>query len=131
MDRVNRRANIRYAIEPGPACRFGSVQVTGQEALSTVMIVDVAKIQAGDPYRSSVLRDAERAIYALGTFSSVRVEPQLDREGAVINILITVSPARLSSLRLGVGVMSGVLTAGVSDEVVSVPEWDVHLRAAY
>jgi surface antigen Omp85-like protein len=37
----------------------------------------------------------------------------------------------LQSFRIGAGVMSGSLQTGTTDELFSVPEWDVHLRALY
>jgi outer membrane protein assembly factor BamA len=131
IDRVARTAKVHYQIEPGPTCRFGTSRVEGQGELSAAEVLDVARIEPGTPYSASELRDAERAVTALGTFSSVDIEPHFDRKPDVADLVIRVHPGRLERWRLGIGVMSGSLQRGDSDELDSLPEWDVHLRAGY
>jgi outer membrane protein assembly factor BamA len=131
IDRNRGRASVVYQVRPGPACRFGGMRVEGNGKLDAALIMDSAGIARGAPYRDSVIRDAEQAIYALGTFSSVRIENESQADSSQIDLVIRVRPGRLQSFRIGVGMMSGSLQSGTSDEVVSVPEWDVHLRAIY
>jgi len=132
LDRVHRTAVVRYLVNTGPICQFGDVTVEGQRDLSAEVILSVADIKRGAQFRRGLLTDAERAVYSLGAFATVRAEPQLeDTSGSVIDVVIHVVPGRRRSVRLGVGVMSGVLNAAGSDELVAVPEWDIHLRAGY
>lgn len=132
LDRVRRTAVVRYRINPGPLCQFGDIAVHGQGDLSAEVILGVANLKRGEPFRRGLLIDAERAVYSLGAFGTVRAEPQLEgTSGSVIDVVIRVVPGRRRSVRLGVGVMSGVLNAAGSDELVAVPEWDIHLRAGY
>ena len=131
IDRVARTAKLHYRIEPGPACRFGQSHVEGQGELSAAAVLDVARIKPGAPYSASELRDAERAVTALGVFSSVEIEPSFDRAPDVADLVIHVHPGRLERFNLGVGLMSGSLQHSGTEELESLPEWDVHLRAGY
>lgn len=131
IDRNRGRAKVQYLLQPGPACRFGHVRVEGNRELSEALILDTAAIKAGAPYDESVIKDAEQAIYMLGAFSSVRIESDSAADDPEIDLVIRVRPGRLQSFRIGVGMMSGSLQTGTSDELISVPEWDVHLRALY
>jgi hypothetical protein len=72
-------------------------------------------------------------VYALGVFSSVKIEPRFDSdpEDSSADLVIQVKPGRLERFRIGVGVMSGSLQRATSDELMSVPVWDVHLRIGY
>jgi outer membrane protein assembly factor BamA len=131
IDRVARTAAVHYRVEPGPFVRLGTARVEGNGELSAAAVLDVARLKPGTPYSATELREAERAIYDLGVFASVVIEPHYERAPNVADLVIRVSSARLERLRLGIGVMSGSLQRVTSDETESVPEWDVHLRAAY
>ena len=133
INRVTRSASLVYSVTPGPRCTFGNVWVEGNEDLSAYAVLDVARLRRGEPYSESELRDAERAVYALGVFSSVKVEPRFDTDPAdsTADLVIRVQPGRLERFRIGVGVMSGSLQRLTSDEFMSVPMWDVHLRIGY
>jgi outer membrane translocation and assembly module TamA len=133
VDRVQRGARVRYFVTPGPRCTFGKATVEGNGELSAAAVLDVARLKEGEPYSESEIRDAERAVYALGVFSSVKVEPRFDTnpEDSTADLVIRVQPGRLERFRVGIGVMSGSLQRGTSDELMSVPIWDFHLRIAY
>jgi len=131
VDRDARSVEVRYLLHTGPACVFGSVRVEGYGELNAAVIADTADIPRGKPYRQSLVADAERAVYGLGAFSLVRIEPDGDDSSPTVNLVIHVRQGRLTTFRIGVGVMSGTLQSNVSDETFSVPEWDVHLKAAY
>ena len=132
VDRVARSAAVHYRVEPGPFVRLGKARVEGNGELSAEAVLDVARLKPGTAYSTSELRDAERAVYGLGVFAAVNIEPVYDeRSPNVADLIIRVKPARLERLRLGFGVMSGSMQRVTSDEAQSVPEWDIHLRAGY
>lgn len=131
IDRERRLVRVRYEIIPGPICRFGRTRVEGNGRIEAYAITDVAGIEPGDRYQQSTLTDAERAVFDLGVFSSVRIEPDLEGKNDVIDLVVHVAPGRLQRWRIGIGVMSGTLQRATSDEVFSVPEWDIHLKVSY
>lgn len=125
-----REARVRYMVEPGPECTFGEIRVSGNEDLPESSIVAAARIFRGDEYRYDTLREAQRAIFGLGAFSAVVVEPVLEAEGSVIDVSISVTPAQRHRFGLGFGVQSGIVKRG-DFEPISVPLWDLHLTARY
>jgi outer membrane protein assembly factor BamA len=131
VDRPARTAEIVIEVRPGPLCVFGEVTVEGAEDLPVTTIEATTLIDPGDPYDPAKLDEAQRAIYQLGGFASVLVEPQIPEEGNRVGVHVTVRPARTVKFGLGLGVQSGVLESAGGFETISVPIWDVHLRARY
>jgi outer membrane translocation and assembly module TamA len=129
LDRNRRTARIEYRVEPGPLSTFGTMSVEGNGHISPQAIKEVAGIKPGDRFKPSELSDAERAVHGLGVFSSVRIEPRPRGKTGIMDLLIKVAVGRLERWRFGVGMLSGTLQRG--GETLSVPEWDIHLRAAY
>jgi outer membrane protein assembly factor BamA len=87
-DRAKRLATARFAITPGDRSSFGDVVIEGAGNLEEAIRgrLDFAK---GDVYTARSLAAAQRSIYELNRFTSVRIEP--DRtQGAVVPIKITV-----------------------------------------
>lgn len=132
IDRNERLARVDYVVEPGPLSTFGGMRVEGNAHVDPQAIIEVAGIKPGSQFKPSVLTDAERAVHALGLFSSVRIEthPRTDNSG-VVDLVCKLSLGRLERWRFGVGMLSGTMQRGSSDETFSIPEWDIHLRAAY
>lgn len=122
-------ARVELVVDPGPPCLFGRVRVEGQEDLPVRPILGAAQIDEGAPFRSSTLRDAQRAIYELGPFASVEVE-RVPREGeAVVDVIIRVIPARRFRFAIGAGMEAGGIAAQDPTDTAgdSFAQWDVHL----
>jgi outer membrane protein insertion porin family/translocation and assembly module TamA len=132
LDQVGRTARVQYDVTPGARHRFGRVRVEGQgDDIEASAIIDVAAIREGQPYDQEVIADAEGAVYALGVFSSVRIEPEFREGSDVADLVIKVRRGRTQRFRLGVGMLSGTLQHAGSGETFDVPQWDVHLLAGY
>jgi hypothetical protein len=103
------------------------MDVVGSEDLPIEPILGASFISPGDPFSESALDDAQRAIYGLGAFSSVQVEPQIPEAGCGIPIpvRVEVSPGRRLRFGVGGGVQSGTLQTSTGQE--DVRQWDVHL----
>jgi outer membrane protein assembly factor BamA len=129
VDRDTRKARVEYRLEPGPKCVFGSVRVEGADDVPVELILQAAAIPVGKPYDPETLDDAQRAIFALGVFSSVKLEPR--GEGATVDLVAMVQRGRIVRWSAGVGVMSGTLRRATSEETSSIPQWDVHLKGSY
>lgn len=137
IDRPAREARIRYVVMPGPVCTFGDIHVEGAEGLPIEAIRDATRISRGDRFATSELREAQRAVFDLGAFSGVVVEPIVPDDVAPgsaeernIDVRVKVTPAQRHRFGLGVGVQSGLLDRS-EFEVQSVPIWDLHLLARY
>ena len=132
VDRGAREARLVYALEPGPVCRFGEVRVEGARSERNATIVrEAALVPTGERYDQTVLREAQRAVFGLGAFRAVRVEPRIPDQGEVVDVAITVEPGREHHYGVGVGLQSGTSERGVGDDAFDVPLWDAHLSAYY
>jgi len=96
-------ARIVYRLDPGQRLRFGTVRVTGNQAISSERIADAAAIEPGTPFRPTVLSLAEKRVYQLGVFSGARVtvDPLAVGADAPVNVRVREAPFR--TLRLGLG----------------------------
>ncbi len=125
-------ADVALKVESGGLCKIGALRIVSASPVPTGPVLAATKLKAGQTYRESDLEDAQRVIYALGSFSAVTVRGDLQGEGDLVDVLIELEPRRQSESLLGVGLMSGVLASGpTADELVSVPQWDIHLFARY
>ncbi|MCE9573043.1 MAG: BamA/TamA family outer membrane protein [Deltaproteobacteria bacterium] len=117
-DRARARATVRLAFVPGARCRFGAIEITGADGALARAIRARLAFRPGDRYSAEALAESERAIFELGRFSSVRLEP--DRRGAdVIPVQIAVARASRHAVELGGGIGYEPLT------------WDLRLRAGF
>lgn len=123
------KAWITYSLTQGPSCIFGDVVVEGAEFLPTEPIAEATLIEAGAPYDSDDLRDAQRAIVALGSVAAAKVEPILPETGNVIDVRVRVTPERKQGFTVGAGIQAGELET--LTENISIPQWDVHLLGRY
>ncbi len=125
-------ADVTLRIDPGPVCKIGTVRITSTTPVPTGPVRAASQLQRGQIYREGELEDAQRSIYALGSFSAVTVHGKLEGRGEFVDVEIELEPRRASEILLGAGMMSGVLPSGpTAEEWVSVPQWDAHLIARY
>jgi outer membrane translocation and assembly module TamA len=130
IDRPNRTADVALQISTGPVCVFGEVRVEEAGELPADTIAAAAAIFEGERYSQAAIRDAQRAIYGLGAFSAVTIEPIVPDEGNVVPVKVTVSAARKHRFGLGGGLTSGIIRRNDFSQV-SISRWDVHLVARY
>ena len=106
VDIVRHRAEIVFAVKPGPPSRFGEVTIEGLGDLPEAPVRRALDLKPGTPYSEAELDEAQQAILELGVFAAVDMQPQLPDPppaDAVVPIHIKVEPARLRTLRLGAG----------------------------
>ncbi len=79
-DRETRTVEVYVYFDPGPACLFGEIEVTGNRQIPDDLVVDRmnARVRTGNVYRHSKLRLAQLDLYDLDAFTFVSVEAQLD-----------------------------------------------------
>lgn len=132
VDRNRRTAYVEYQLDPGPECVFGKLTVEGlqhDDDVPVSLIIEAGNIQEGEKYDQELVDDAQRSIFALNVFSSVRVERR--GEGRVVDLVAIVQRGRIATLSAGFGVMSGTMVRPTSAEAESVPQWDIHLSGTW
>lgn len=101
-DRARAVATARYTLDAGPRARFGEITIDGVGGKLAAAIRSRLRIATGRPYSRSALEASQRAIYTLGRFSAVRIEP--DRtSGSVVRVRIAVTVGNRHELRVGGG----------------------------
>jgi outer membrane protein assembly factor BamA len=118
-DRQRHEAVVRLVFVPGARCTFGEVTMVGVTGELAEAARARSAVRTGERYAATALRTTQAALYELGRFAIVRVEPALDRDDAVVPVRITVSPASRHELRFGGGLGLDQLT------------WQVRGRAGY
>ena len=130
IDRTRRKAVVDLQISTGPVCVFGKVIVQEAGSLPADVIGAAAMIFEGERYSQAALVDAQRAIFGLGAFSAVVVEPIIPDQGNVVDVVVEVSAAPKHRWGLGGGLTSGIIQRN-DYSLTSVSRWDVHVFARY
>jgi len=127
----DRSASIEVEVEPGSVYQFGSLEVSGHGALPREPIVAAAALPAGTRYDPAVLEEVQAEVFALGAFSAVEVDEKLDVKRGVVDVTVRVTPLAPDQLRIGFGVLSGASRRTDTGELVSIPQWDLHVFGNY
>jgi outer membrane translocation and assembly module TamA len=106
VDLVKHEAVVRVEFVPGPPCTFGGYTVEGLNELSEKHVRTIVDIDEGDPYSTRTIRDAQRALFDLGTFDTVLVTPDLSVPGrTVVPFKVSVTEAKLRRVKAGPGIL--------------------------
>jgi outer membrane translocation and assembly module TamA len=131
IDRRTHRADLTYQVVVGPRFWFGQLSVSGHGDLPRAPILAAARLPTGEWYDPAVLREVQAEVFALGAFSAVEVREKVDPHRRVVDVDVHVTPLAPHQLRVGVGVLSGANRRTETGELVSIPQWDVHLLGSY
>ncbi|HEY6034480.1 MAG TPA: BamA/TamA family outer membrane protein [Kofleriaceae bacterium] len=103
-DRAQARATIRFVADPGPASTFGEIEIQG---VTEPMLVDALRARikwaTGDAFSHKAVVDTQTAIYGVGLFGTVRVEPALDDLSPSVPVKISVTPVTKNEASAGGG----------------------------
>lgn len=109
-DRKTNTAVMRYAFDTGPRVTFGKIEIIGVSG----PLADAARARVsfkeGGGYSTKAIAETQEAIYALGLFSSVRVDADRSEMRAVIPVRISLAEALHWEARGGVGFGIDLLT---------------------
>jgi len=110
--------DVVFHVTPGVACSFGEVRIDGVGHVPEPLIRDELEMAPGRPFKASDLNETRRNLFALGTFSVVKVKPvhQPDTP-AVVPVQVELKETRFRRLRLGGGLGA---ESGQSDAHLSV-----------
>ncbi|HEY3451811.1 MAG TPA: BamA/TamA family outer membrane protein [Myxococcales bacterium] len=106
VDLPTRRADVTLEAQPGQLFRFGRIFVAGVQDVPRGRIEVEAReeLPAGTPWRASALVEAQRRVFDLGVFSTVRLmHGAPDREAGLMPVVVSVREAPFRTLRVGAG----------------------------
>jgi len=75
IDRDAKTMDVTYALDPGPAERFGPVAINGLEQLNPAYVEGRIRWQPGAVYDASKVEETRRALLESGLFSTVQITP--------------------------------------------------------
>ncbi|MGF1465663.1 MAG: autotransporter assembly complex family protein [Sandaracinaceae bacterium] len=149
-----REAFIVFEVKHGLPSLIGEVCVVGYGPLPPRRMLDIANLEAGEPFRVSTLTSAQLALYAIGAFSGVEIGAA-PREGYAANadpvcqsgpaevpdgfeavpVRIRVSPGRIDRWGFGAGLQAGqTVTFGTITNFAdqrAAAQWDFHFSGSY
>jgi outer membrane protein assembly complex protein YaeT len=111
VHRETRRAEVEYAVVPGPRARFGDVTIAGVSAVSPATVRRFLAVRPGDWFNQDAVYESQRSLYQSDLFRYVSVgvaPPSLSDSGAsaadsVVPLIVQVTEAPPSRFRAGVG----------------------------
>ncbi len=103
-DEKRAEAVIRVMVEAGPLAEFGDVTISGVPPGLEDAVNARIDMKRGERFSPRALERTRAALYELGRFSLVRVEPDRTVRGAVVKVAITMAEAPRNEVRAGVGV---------------------------
>jgi len=128
---ADRTANVDIDVDPGKIHEFGVLEVSGHGTLPKAPIVAAAALPTGARYDPAVLEEIQAEVFALGAFSAVEVDERVDPKRGVVDVTLRVTPLAPDQLRVGFGVLSGASRRTDTGELVSIPQWDLHVFGNY
>ncbi len=104
VNRDTRRAVVKLQIDTGPVVRFGDLEVEGLERLPESAVRNRVGWDEGDVFDPIEIEKTQARLYALGTFSVVRVDFAKEGRPPVSDVTIHVKEGTRHEVRLGGGV---------------------------
>ncbi|MCW5808752.1 MAG: BamA/TamA family outer membrane protein [Deltaproteobacteria bacterium] len=137
-DAPTRTATVWLEFTPGPKCTFGTVKIEGAEGELAQAIERRMRFAPGERYSARAILRTQRAIYGIGRFSTVQIEPD-NGTSDVVNVVIAVAPSAPRAISFGGGVgidpVSYEVRTRGSYEIAGRPgpldKFTVDLRPAY
>jgi translocation and assembly module TamA len=109
-DRKTNTATMHYQFDTGPRVTFGKIEIIGVSG----PLADAARarvtFEEGSGYSTKAIAETQEQIYALGLFSSVRVDADRSDLNAVIPVKISLAEALHWEARGGAGFGIDLLT---------------------
>ena len=97
-------ADLTLHVTPGPTARFGEITITGLDRVPERIVRESLGFAEGERYKISVLRDAQRRLFALGVFAVVSVDADLaDPTRESVPVKVSLTESTFGVFRLGGG----------------------------
>lgn len=104
VDLDERRARIRYSIQPGPEAKFGETEIKGLEAVAPEVVSRELTYQAGETYSLEKVVESREKLLALDLFGTVKVGPaEMTGTPVVVPMAVEVGEKSHREIRIGLG----------------------------
>jgi outer membrane protein assembly factor BamA len=103
VDRTARRATVHYELVPGPFVRIGQADLRGLRTIPEEPVRVEIEGYLGKPFSPRRLQNMEDAIYGLGVFTSVSIQPAKRPRDGKIDLTIEVRESKPQHVGFGVG----------------------------
>lgn len=103
-DRTNHTAIVNLSYALGPKCKFGDVTIVGVEGALADAIRNRIAFAPGDQYSTTAIAETQRALYAMGRFSTVQVLPADESTtNTVVGMRVAVTESARHEIQVGGG----------------------------
>ncbi len=100
----DRRADVTYRVTPGPKCRFGKIEISGNKTVADALILKGLTFRTGDAYRTKDLSNSQLQLYRSEAFRSVSLGiPDTVARSTPVDVSVVVRERPARSLKLGAG----------------------------
>jgi outer membrane protein assembly factor BamA len=127
-DRQRKTARVRFDFRSGPRATFGPVTIRGLDAFPDLRSAVGNRIawEPNGPYSATAIVKTQQALYDLGRFATVNVEPdKVDENAVIIPVKITVTLSVRHDIKAGGGggIDPANYEARVRGTALLIPEW--------
>ena len=96
--------SLLFRVSPGPAIRFGKISFQGNKYTADRSILRTLSFKRGEPWNLEAVTNSERALYSLGAFRSVSIQPADGSfDSPIEDVLVRVVERNTGTFALGVG----------------------------
>ncbi|MCJ7420545.1 autotransporter assembly complex protein TamA [Sphingomicrobium astaxanthinifaciens] len=107
IDYDSATATLLQPVEAGPLAVYGEIRVEGEPPFPARHVARLARFAPGEIYDRSEIVDLRRALIATGLVSSVVIETEPRAGGEVVDVAVTLQPAKLRTIAGEVGYGTG------------------------
>ncbi len=105
VDADEHAVDVALHVTPGIAATYGEITIDGNVDIPDLFIEQNLSIDTGQAYSLDNLKESQRRLFEMGTFSIVTVQPDLsDPTADKVPIRISVTESKFRSLRVGAGI---------------------------
>jgi outer membrane protein insertion porin family/translocation and assembly module TamA len=97
------RAEVEYQLIPGPLTRFGDIEITGLNQVSTRVVERMLTFREGDLYSRQALLRSQRNLFSLEVFRHAEIITAAPGTDTVLPVRVQVNEGDLNRIRVGIG----------------------------
>ncbi|HSJ14562.1 MAG TPA: BamA/TamA family outer membrane protein [Longimicrobiales bacterium] len=97
-------ARVEYQLLPGPATRFGAIEVRGANRVDSALVRRMLAFRTGDPYSRRALLQSQRNLFGLEIFRHAEITTLPAVADTVVPVRVQVNEGDLHRVRFGMGV---------------------------
>ena len=96
-------AHVRFEVAAGPLARFGPIEVTGAQRVSSQVVRRMLTFREGDRYSQNALLSSQRSLFSLEIFRHAAIDTVSGPIDSIVPIRVQVNEGNLHRFRVGTG----------------------------